>query len=238
MKLAALTLLPLMMLTAADDPRLTIHTLVREDIFAGFLANDLERLAKGEAKAQELLAARPAQKQQAQLWLAGATIFRAALAREKGDLEKYRELYKQGMAFAEEGWKTPDSGVLAVTGGVAVVVADRLADPDKALWWDKAYGAFQKMATQQMPGLAQFPLHFKGELLAGLAMSAHRTGHSEELPKLLALMEQHLAATPYEALVKKWRENPEIAAKTNLGCKSCHEPGRLEPTRARLTAAR
>ena len=30
------------------DPRLSVHTLVREDLFAGILANDEARLTKGE----------------------------------------------------------------------------------------------------------------------------------------------------------------------------------------------
>ena len=32
------------------DTRLSIHTLVREDIFAGFLNDDMERLTRGEKK--------------------------------------------------------------------------------------------------------------------------------------------------------------------------------------------
>ena len=43
-----------------SDTRLTIHTLVREDVFAGFLQNDLVRLARAEKNIETLLASRPA----------------------------------------------------------------------------------------------------------------------------------------------------------------------------------
>ena len=57
-----------------DDKRLTIHTLVREDIFAGFLQNDLTRLARGEKNIELLLEKRPQSKAELLAWKAGATL--------------------------------------------------------------------------------------------------------------------------------------------------------------------
>ena len=42
------------------DTRLTVHTLLREDIFAGFLQGDVARMARAEKNADLLLASRPA----------------------------------------------------------------------------------------------------------------------------------------------------------------------------------
>ena len=42
------------------DTRLTVHTLLREDIFAGFLQSDIARMARAEKNADLLLASRPA----------------------------------------------------------------------------------------------------------------------------------------------------------------------------------
>lgn len=223
-------------LAAQDDPRLSIHTLVREDIFAGWMANDMARMERGEAKAKELIAARPQEKAVGQIWLVGGQLHRATLAREKGDMAAYAKHYAAAMELATEAWKSNDGGVAAVTGGIGVVFADKLAEKDRAFWWPKAYESFKRLETEQMGGIARFPVHMKGELLAGLAMGAQRTGRTDEVTKYLGLMEQHLAGSSYENLVKKWRENPEVAAKTNLGCKTCHDPGRLEPSKARLTA--
>ena len=41
------------------DPRLTVHTLVREDIFAGFLVDDMERFSRGEKTLERLMVERP-----------------------------------------------------------------------------------------------------------------------------------------------------------------------------------
>ena len=41
------------------DTRLTVHTLVREDIFAGMLRGDLQRLARAERSLDTVLASLP-----------------------------------------------------------------------------------------------------------------------------------------------------------------------------------
>ena len=76
--------------------------------------------------------------------------------------------------------------------------------------------------------------HLRGELLAGLAQSAQRTGRAKEadqyLDKILAL----LPDTPYERMAKKWKTNPDAASRTRLTCLTCHAPGRLAARRAAL----
>ena len=42
-----------------DERQLTIHTLVREDVFAGWRSDDMERLARGERNIDKLLESRP-----------------------------------------------------------------------------------------------------------------------------------------------------------------------------------
>ena len=60
------------------DTRLTVHTLVREDIFAGFLQNDLARLARAEKNLETLLASRPGERPGVLAWQGGAALTRAA----------------------------------------------------------------------------------------------------------------------------------------------------------------
>src|ERR1051325_333792 len=55
-----------------SDSRLTIHTLLREDIFAGFLSNDLTRMARGEKNIEILLEKRPEAKADLLAWKGGA----------------------------------------------------------------------------------------------------------------------------------------------------------------------
>ena len=77
------------------------------------------------------------------------------------------------------------------------------------------------------------PVHFKGEVLAGMAQSAQRTGRTAEASEFVDKMLVLLANTPYEPTAKKWKEDPASAATTNLTCQNCHAPGRLA---ARLAA--
>lgn len=45
-----------------------------------------------------------------------------------------------------------------------------------------------------------------------------------------------LAGTPYESLAKQWKADPALAETTNLTCRNCHTPGRLENRVAALNA--
>jgi hypothetical protein len=76
-----------------SDTRLTVHTLLREDIFAGFLENDLNRLARGEQNIKVLLTDRPAQRANLLAWQGGAALYRAVRAHEAGDRKEFERLY-------------------------------------------------------------------------------------------------------------------------------------------------
>ena len=65
-----------------SDSRFTVHTLVREDIFAGWMSNDMVRFERGEKNIQSLLEQRPGQKGNLLSWKGGALLYRAVLANE------------------------------------------------------------------------------------------------------------------------------------------------------------
>ncbi|MGE0128239.1 MAG: hypothetical protein AB7U82_09175 [Blastocatellales bacterium] len=218
-----------------SDSRLTIHTLVREDIFAGFLTDDLERLARGEKSIQTLLEKRPAAKAELLAWQAGATLYRAVRAHENNKKEEFEQKYKQALdLFSQANQLGPkNGGVAAVTGGSYVVFADRLPKEYQAAAWSQAYDSYQELWKQQGPVVDRLPVHLRGELLGGLAQSAIRTGRVEEAAKHLDKIIAVLANTPYEPIAKKWKADPNSAANTTITCMTCHEGGRLA---ARLTA--
>lgn len=218
-----------------SDTRLTIHTLIREDIFAGFLTDDMERLARGEKNLQTLLEKRPAAKSSLLAWKAGIATYRAVRAHESNRNDEFQREYREAMdLFSQARNLGPnDPGVAAVTGGVYAVFADRLPKEHREAAWSTAYDAYQALWKAQGPMVDKLPVHLRGELLGGLAMSAMRTGRAEEgmrhLDKILAV----LADTPYEPVAKKWKENPKAAADTSITCMTCHDQGRLA---ARLNA--
>ena len=218
-----------------SDTRLTVHTLVREDMFAGWLDNNSARLARAEQNIETLLKERPEQKANLLAWRAGATTFRAVTAHAAGQSAEFEALYAKAREDFAAAAAIPsgNEGVAAIIGGTLALFADRLPEKDRAAAWALAYDNYSLLWKQQGARIEQMPVHFKGEVLAGLTLSAQRTGRSEEMTQYLDRMLTVLTNTPYEATAKKWKEDPASAATTNLTCKNCHGPGRLS---ARLAA--
>lgn len=218
-----------------SDTRLTVHTLVREDIFAGFLVNDIDRLSRGEKNIELLLEKRPDSKAELLAWKAGATLYRAVTDYENKRQDEFQKKYKQALELFNQARElNPRSGgVIATTGGSYVLFSDRLPEQYRAEAWSVAWDNFQKLWQEQGASIERMPVHFKGEVLAGLAMSAQRTGRKAETDKYLDKILEVLSGTSYEKVAKQWKSKPESAASSTLACMTCHESGRLS---SRLTA--
>ena len=211
------------------DTRLTVHTLVREDIFAGFLQNDLTRLARAEKNIELLLASRPADRPGLLAWQGSATLTRAVMANEAKQPDQFRQHYRRAQDLFTEAMKLgPDVvGVFAVTGGSQVMLADRLPVAERAAGWELAYTAYQRLWTMQQQMIEKLPLHHKGEVLTGLAQSAQRTGRSEEATAQLDRILTLLPDTAYATRARQWKDDPTAVTKTRLVCQTCHAPGTL-----------
>jgi hypothetical protein len=218
-----------------SDTRLPVHTLLREDIFAGFLADDMERFARGEKNIDLLMEKRPGAKSDLLAWKASAAYYRAVRAYEDKRNDEFQKNYRLSLdLFAQARAAGPDNGgVSAILGGTNVVFADRLPKEYRAAAWAQAYDSYQALWKLQGQFVDKLPLHLRGELLSGLTQSAQRTGRTEEMQQYLDKMLSLLRDTPYEPVAKAWKANPQAAANTSLACMSCHDAGRLN---ARLTA--
>ena len=211
------------------DTRLTVHTLLREDIFAGFMENRMERLEKAEANIAVLLKERPADRANLLAWKGGATTYRAVRAHENRQPAEFTRLFNEARDLFAEAAKAATNnadGVLAITGGSMGFFADRFPEPQRSAAWAISYDSYSKLYKAQAPQLEQMPVHFKGEVLAGLTQSAHRTGRKEEAAQMLDKMLEILPNTPYEATAKQWKADP-ASQSSMLMCKNCHNPGRL-----------
>ena len=71
------------------------------------------------------------------------------------------------------------------------------------------------------------PLHISGELLAGLAQAADRTGRDAERDDYLDKIIEVLPESAYAREAEIWKADPNATAGRSLACKSCHAPGRL-----------
>lgn len=219
-----------------SDTRLSIHTLVREDIFAGFLTDDMARLSRGEKNLQILLDKRPESKSELLAWQGGATLYHAVRAYEANRNDEFQQKYRQALdLFAQAKQLGPQNGgVAAVTGGSYVVFSDRLPKETRAAAWTQAYEAYQLLWKQQGSAIERFPVHMRGELLGGLAQSAQRTGHTQETEQYLDKILAVLPNTPYEPIAKQWKANPKAAMVSSVTCLTCHEGGRLSARLASL----
>lgn len=222
------------------DTRLTIHTLVREDIFAGFLSDNMERFARGEKNIQTLLEKRPDAKYELLAWQGGAALYRAVRAHEAKRTDEFQQTYRKALDLFAQAQKYPANngaaagGVAAVTGGSYIMFADRLPPENQAAAWAQTYDAYQLLWKFQGPAVDKLPVHLRGELLAGLAQAAQRTGRAEEANQHLDRMLTLLRDTPYEPAAKQWKANPKAAANNTLACMTCHESGRLAARLATL----
>lgn len=217
------------------NTRLTVNTLVREDIFAGFLRNDLVRLARAEKNLELLLASRPADRPTLLAWQGSAALTRAALANEANQPEQFRQHHGRALdLFAEAMSLAPDSvAVFAITGGSQVSLADRLPAAERAAGWEQAYHAYQQLWRLQGSAIEQLSVHHKGEVLSGLTQSAQRTGRDEEVAAQLDRILALLPDTPYANRARQWKDDPSARTETKLTCQTCHAPGTLA---ARLEA--
>ncbi len=215
-----------------SDSRLTVHTLLREDLFAGFLENDMNRFARGERNIDALLESRQGQRANLLAWRGSATLYRAVLAHESGDADQFQRHFQRVRdSFAEASKaQAGNEGVPAIIGGSLSLFADRLPEPARAASWAQAYDAYAQLWKFQASSVDQLPVHLRGELLAGLAQSAQRTGRAEESAQHLDRILTSLAGTPYEPEARRWKADPAAAANSKITCKTCHNPGRLSAT--------
>jgi len=220
-----------------DEKRLSVHTLVREDVFAGWRSNDMERFARAEKNIELLMQQRPQSKAALLAWKGATNIYRAVLATEAGDDEKFQHHFDQTLHFFAEAKKlaSRDVGVSAVVGGSYVMFADRLPERHRAQAWSDCYDSYLVMWKLQERVVGKLPVHIRGELLGGMIQSSQRTGRTEELDKYLDKMLEVSANTRYGRMAKKWKEDPQSALDTNISCKTCHASGRLEEKLARLS---
>src|SRR5262249_18299632 len=123
-----------------SDTRLTVHTLLREDIFAGFLTNDMERLARGEQNIQTLLEKRPDAKSDRVGWKASAAGYLQVRAHEGNRSDEFQQKYREAIdLFSQARQAGPNNGgVFAITGGTYAIFGDRLPKEYRDAVWSQA----------------------------------------------------------------------------------------------------
>ena len=211
------------------------YTWVREDTFAGWMNNDLLRHDRGMKRAQEFLDEDPTHAQ-AINWLGTGKIFEATRAYAAGDQAKGDALYRAGFAEMQKGvaMAPQDVGILATTAGTLMNFAGKLPDPHYRQAVETARVHYATLYALQETPLDRFPLHLKGEALAGVAETEFRVGDRDKGIAFLKRIAAGMPGTPYARTAEAWLAAPEAVTRdSRLVCQSCHEPGPLQPWMAK-----
>lgn len=204
---------------------LPISTWVREDLFAGFLANDMQRLERGVKKLDSFLAGQPSNSI-ALAWRGGVSLYRAVRAHEGGDQAGFDTHYAAALKDFRDA--KPNPGTFAIEGGSFTVLGDRLPQEQKPYAHERAYTQYKALEAAQAKFFENLPLHFRGEVLAGIAQAAQRLGRTGEAQAYMQKVVSTLPGSIYERRVRLWMQKPEAASKTQFACQTCHEEGRLK----------
>lgn len=222
-----------------NDRRLSVSSLVREDVFSGWRTGNMDRFARAERNLDKLLESRPDARADVLVWQGATKLYRAILAFEADDTEGFEKYYQQFMKLNQAALAAdPNAGVVkAVVGGGYVFFADRLPAKYRAEAWEQCYQNYQALWKSQSKFVARLPRHIGGELLAGLVQSSQRTGRTEEFKLFLNKTIEVLPDTHYARIAQQWKDDPQAAANGNISCKYCHGPGRLAARINRLKDA-
>lgn len=125
-----------------------------------------------------------------------------------------------------------DVGVNAVTGGAGILVGDRLPTEMRNQLWKRSFETYSTLYKLQENALPKMPVHHRGEVMTGMLVAAQRTGEQAAFEKYLPMALESLKGTAYASLLQKWSADPAIREKTNIACKTCHDPGKLANMRA------
>lgn len=215
----------------------TFSQWVREDLFAGFMGDSKAEFVRGVGKVDGYLKAHPGDSC-ATAWKASSDVYLAVRARESKKAADYEKLFAKAMAEFEQAYRSAaadDKGAaLAITGGTAVVLGDRLAPENKTAFFTLARDRFRELERAQSADFTKMPLHHQGEVLGGLAQMEQRLGSLEGATAYAQRIVATLGNSPYAKAAQAFIDDPAGRQAPQLACMTCHEEGRL----ANVTAAR
>jgi hypothetical protein len=232
--------LPVLALAASlDKPeKLTIHTWVREDVFAGWIARDDASLARGAAKLERYLAANPGD-ENALAWRYMTEVYAMRKAQAAGDASAYDKAMATAAATRDAIWngRSPKAGAHIIVGSTLVGGAFWAREADKQWMYRDGRDLLSRVPALQKDFFDTLPPHMRGELWSSIAFASDRLGDRAERDRVIALMRDKLAGSVYEKRAERWIKLPSLTNEVDNMCISCHEPGRLKPTAARLGIA-
>ncbi len=215
----------------------TFSQWVREDLFAGFMGDSKLEFERGVEKVDAYLRAHPGDSA-ATAWKASSDLYLAVRARESKKPADYEKLLATAMVEFAEAYRSAPAeskgAALAVTGGTAVVLGDRLAPESKTAFFTVARDRLIELERAQSADFAKMPVHHQGEVLGGLAQMEQRLGNLDGATIYAKRIVSTLPGSPYARAAQGFIDDPAGRSAPQLGCMTCHDEGRLANVLAAL----
>jgi hypothetical protein len=133
--------------------------------------------------------------------------------------------------------REPQAGPYIIVGSTLVGGALWAREEDKQWMYRDGREMLNKVQEIQKKYFDTLPPHFRGELWSSIAFASDRLGDKAERDRVIGLMLTQLKGSAYEKRAERWQKLPALTSKVDNMCISCHEPGRLKPTAARMGIA-
>jgi hypothetical protein len=193
---------------------------VRGDFFAGF-SGQPERLARGMARAEEVLAVTPDQAE-ALVWHGAGLLFKSGQAFQGGDTAAGMELFGRGLGEMNKAVAlAPDRVGVRVPRGAALLESTRfMAQAQAEPLLKLAVADYEHVLQLQAPVFASLGGHARGELLFGLADGYARLGDQVKARAFFERMTKEGSASPRREYAAAWLR--DAAPQRVPACGPCH----------------
>lgn len=180
--------------------KLTIHTWVREDLFAGWMVRDQPSFDRGVRKLDAFLESSPNDKN-GLAWKYFVLTYRMREALAGRDIAAYEKHLAdakalRGVIFDGE---PRDSGPYIIVGYSLIGGALHAPEADQKWMYRDGREMLRKVQVMQGPVFERLPPHMRGELWSALAVASDRLGDREDRDRVIGDMLVKLAGSPYES---------------------------------------
>lgn len=219
-------------LPAGDDlvkpANISIHTWVREDLFAGWIANDLDSFERGVRKVDLYLNDHP-DDPGGLSWRCLILAYQMRQALAAGDNAAYHRLLAAAKEVRQKTFAgdPQDPSPYIIVGSSLVRLASSAPDEDRAWMYRDGRELLNKVPGLQKDYFDTLPPHMRGELWSQIAFASDRLGDKAERDRVISEMLAKLPGSPYETRARHWQKLPNLKSEGDYTCLSCHDPGRL-----------
>lgn len=195
--------------------------LVRDDFFAGLLADDQAALDRAMKLCEDTLARDP-RHAEAMVWHGGGLILRAGAAFRAGQKDRGIELWSHGLAEMDRAvaLSPDDVGTRIPRGATLLAASPFVPEPERTRLLDKGLGDYERVLALQKDRFERLSRHARTQLLYGLADGWNRRGDRARARAYFTRLREIAAGTAYGERAEAFLAgNTEPAA---VACGGCH----------------